>query len=80
MKCTKQPSWRSFTTTKTTEPNSGSPRGLVVGSEGRLQPLTHAADARTQTAELTALEDRQLPVQAKLAAAWTSSGTGRSPE
>ena len=27
---------------------------------------------RTQRAELTALEDRQLPVQAKLAAAWTS--------
>jgi hypothetical protein len=27
---------------------------------------------RTQTARLTALEDRQLPVQAKLAAAWTS--------
>jgi hypothetical protein len=27
---------------------------------------------RTQTAELTALEDRQVPVQAKLAAAWTS--------
>lgn len=27
---------------------------------------------RTQTAELTALEDRQIPVQAKLAAAWTS--------
>ena len=26
---------------------------------------------RTQRAELTALEDRQLPVQAKLAAAWT---------
>ena len=26
----------------------------------------------TQTAELTALEDRQVPVQAKLAAAWTS--------
>ena len=25
---------------------------------------------RTQTAELTALEDRQVPVQAKLAAAW----------
>ena len=29
-------------------------------------------DVRTQTAELTALEDRQVPVQAKLAAAWTS--------
>src|ERR687885_1989852 len=28
--------------------------------------------SRTQTAELTALEDRQVPVQAKLAAAWTS--------
>jgi hypothetical protein len=27
---------------------------------------------RTQTAEITALEDRQVPVQAKLAAAWTS--------
>lgn len=27
---------------------------------------------RTQTAELTALEDRQIPAQAKLAAAWTS--------
>ena len=27
---------------------------------------------RTQTAELTALKDRQVPVQAKLAAAWTS--------
>ncbi|QIN82832.1 hypothetical protein GBA63_09335 [Rubrobacter tropicus] len=27
---------------------------------------------RTQTAELTALDDRQVPVQAKLAAAWTS--------
>ena len=27
---------------------------------------------RTQRAELTALEDRQFPVQAKLAAAWTS--------
>ncbi|HWQ14164.1 MAG TPA: DUF6326 family protein [Roseiflexaceae bacterium] len=27
---------------------------------------------RTQTAELTTLEDRQIPVQAKLAAAWTS--------
>ena len=27
---------------------------------------------RTQTAELTALEDRQVPVQVKLAAAWTS--------
>ena len=27
---------------------------------------------RTQTADLTALEDRQVPVQAKLAAAWTS--------
>jgi hypothetical protein len=27
---------------------------------------------RTQTAELTALENRQVPVQAKLAAAWTS--------
>ena len=27
---------------------------------------------RTQTAELTALEDRQVPVQAKLAAAWAS--------
>ena len=27
---------------------------------------------RTPTAELTALEDRQLPVKAKLAAAWTS--------
>jgi hypothetical protein len=27
---------------------------------------------RTQTAELTALEDRQVPVQAKLAAAWSS--------
>jgi len=27
---------------------------------------------RTQTAELTALEDRQVPVRAKLAAAWTS--------
>ncbi|HMQ31054.1 MAG TPA: DUF6326 family protein [Chloroflexaceae bacterium] len=27
---------------------------------------------RTQTAERTALEDRQIPVQAKLAAAWTS--------
>ena len=27
---------------------------------------------RTQTAELSALEDRQVPVQAKLAAAWTS--------
>ena len=27
---------------------------------------------RTQTAELTALEDRQVPVQGKLAAAWTS--------
>ena len=27
---------------------------------------------RTQTAQLTALEDRQVPVQAKLAAAWTS--------
>ena len=27
---------------------------------------------RTQKAELTALEDRQVPVQAKLAAAWTS--------
>ena len=27
---------------------------------------------RTQTAELTALEDRQVPVQSKLAAAWTS--------
>ena len=27
---------------------------------------------RTQTAELTALEDRQVPVQAKLATAWTS--------
>lgn len=27
---------------------------------------------RTQTAERTALEDRQVPVQAKLAAAWTS--------
>jgi Family of unknown function (DUF6326) len=27
---------------------------------------------RTQTAELAALEDRQVPVQAKLAAAWTS--------
>ena len=27
---------------------------------------------RTQRAELTALEDRQIPVQAKLAAAWTS--------
>jgi hypothetical protein len=31
-----------------------------------------AVDVRTQTAELTALEDRQVPVQAKLAAAWTS--------
>ena len=29
-------------------------------------------DVRTQTAELTALEDRQIPAQAKLAAAWTS--------
>ena len=29
-------------------------------------------DVRTQTAELTALEDRQVPVRAKLAAAWTS--------
>jgi hypothetical protein len=27
---------------------------------------------KTQTAEFTALEDRQVPVQAKLAAAWTS--------
>jgi hypothetical protein len=27
---------------------------------------------RTQTAELTALDDRQVPVQVKLAAAWTS--------
>ena len=27
---------------------------------------------RTQTAERTALADRQIPVQAKLAAAWTS--------
>ena len=27
---------------------------------------------RTQTAEITALDDRQVPVQAKLAAAWTS--------
>jgi hypothetical protein len=27
---------------------------------------------RTQTAERTALEDRQIPLQAKLAAAWTS--------
>jgi hypothetical protein len=27
---------------------------------------------RTQTAALTALEDRQIPIQAKLAAAWTS--------
>ena len=27
---------------------------------------------RTQTAELTALEDRQAPVQAELAAVWTS--------
>ena len=27
---------------------------------------------RTQTAELTALDDRQVPVRAKLAAAWTS--------
>jgi hypothetical protein len=27
---------------------------------------------RTQTAELTALDDRQIPVKAKLAAAWTS--------
>ena len=27
---------------------------------------------RTQTAELTALEDRRVPVQVKLAAAWTS--------
>jgi hypothetical protein len=27
---------------------------------------------RTQTAEITTLEDRQIPVQAKLAAAWTS--------
>ena len=27
---------------------------------------------RSRTAELTALEDRQVPVQAKLAAAWTS--------
>ena len=27
---------------------------------------------RTHTAEITALEDRQVPVQAKLAAAWTS--------
>lgn len=27
---------------------------------------------KTQRAELTALEDRQIPVQAKLAAAWTS--------
>ena len=27
---------------------------------------------RTQAAGLTALEDRQVPVQAKLAAAWTS--------
>ena len=27
---------------------------------------------RTQTAELTALDNRQVPVQAKLAAAWTS--------
>lgn len=27
---------------------------------------------RTQTAEITALEDRQVPVQAKLAAAWIS--------
>ena len=78
--CTKQPSWRSLTTTETTEPNSGSPGGLVVESEGRLQPFTHAADARTQTAELTALEDGQVPVQANLAAECTSSGTGRSPE
>ena len=29
-------------------------------------------DERTQTAELTALENPQVPVQAKLAAAWTS--------
>lgn len=29
-------------------------------------------DMRTQKAERTALEDRQMPVQAKLAAAWTS--------
>ena len=29
-------------------------------------------DVRTQKAERTALEDRQVPVQAKLAAAWTS--------
>jgi hypothetical protein len=28
---------------------------------------------RTQRTELTALEDRQVPVQAELAAAWTSS-------
>jgi hypothetical protein len=35
-------------------------------------PNRRSNDVRTQRAELTALEDRQIPVQAKLAAAWTS--------
>jgi hypothetical protein len=37
-----------------------------------IPPNRRSNDVRTQRAELTALEDRQIPVQAKLAAAWTS--------
>ena len=40
--------------------------------EPTIQLKRRSNDVRTQRAELTALEDRQIPVQAKLAAAWTS--------
>jgi hypothetical protein len=47
------------------------PTRSAIVVEPTIPPKRRSNDVRTQRAELTALEDRQLPVQAKLAAAWT---------
>jgi hypothetical protein len=47
------------------------PTRSAIVVEPTITPKRRSNDVRTQRAELTALEDRQLPVQAKLAAAWT---------
>jgi hypothetical protein len=48
------------------------PTRSAIVVEPTIPPKRRSNDVRTQRAELTALEDRQIPVQAKLAAAWTS--------
>jgi Family of unknown function (DUF6326) len=48
------------------------PTRPAIVVEPTIQLKRRSNDVRTQRAELTALKDPQVPVQAKLAAAWTS--------